>query len=757
MVTKVLLNGVSTPVPGIYGLPQYAPPNEGTPRGKILAIVGDFPQLVTDEPAVFSSQRAFLDFFGDDPDFNLFASIAWRPDADPRLGGSPPVVILANTYSSVRAALSLVDTTGAASVRLTAVKAGQRGNLLSALLGPQNPAALAEFIVNVPGGTSKTFTNVGTGKLLTLSTNSVFLDFATAGLAGALRAPLFKAGSADPVGEFDAVWWRSALPSNASYSPEPAVSGPIIFSADGEPVAAIEITVSGINKATGLSDSEVVTLPAASSPSIATVKSFFGAVTIAVGAGSTAVNVIAPSVQISSAMARTAGELANVLNDMPSYLVTVNSPQISTIPIAECDPTPSAVDPVTQAFTRALVGAINFDGTTITAERLLPTTAPADSQATAVTAAGTTVTVADTTGMVAGAYATLGIIGAGSVFYPLWTFQIDSVTDGTTLEAAAAIPFGLSGLGAALSIRYYPPTALVGPPVSALSPLFFTGGSEGTLVNRDAAIEALRPLAPSVVCGFEESPAMRNSALANCLHMAGAGAGECNAWVPIGVSEATTRSGLKALNVELNSRHISTVLPQEILVRTPGGDRRWLSPRWEALMFAAAQASVVIGRPLTDKLFRVLAVRQASAFNPDKFAGDLIDAGSVFLRQDPDGFRLVRSRTTHMINSAVALAEVSSNESVYWSIRDMRSFLRFLVGENSTEVAPGSLRTLAIQRLRLQRANKVIADFVEDSVKLVISNSGDITRVMYRMTPLVGRNFVVLSPYVETVDFEVTA
>lgn len=314
-----------------------------------------------------------------------------------------------------------------------------------------------------------------------------------------------------------------------------------------------------------------------------------------------------------------------------------------------------------------------------------------------------------------------------------------------TGDAVKAVVLATAMPYSAIGDHAYRWTALANLRVDALSSTPLGGGATGltTSLSRAACFEALRLTETSVLAVLSQDATIIQDAHAHAAYMAGAGARECNVWA--GAEADQTIEQLNTLTVAYNSRHIAFTA-QEIRVLDRNGNRRWLSPMWQALQLAAMQCCVRIGAPLTFKRPRVLDVRSNAAWDGTIDADALLDAGVVTYSRDNLGFKVTRSITTYRASDDINQVEVSANESAYWSIRDLRAYMLGVIGTSNVEVDPRGLLGLAVDRLRYQAQSKIIARYVENSAYAETSAAGDATRIGYEYNVVVPNNFLILEP-----------
>lgn len=167
--------------------------------------------------------------------------------------------------------------------------------------------------------------------------------------------------------------------------------------------------------------------------------------------------------------------------------------------------------------------------------------------------------------------------------------------------------------------------------------------------------------------------------------------------------------------------------------------------RWTALALAVMQAATPPATPLTHKRFKsiVYGVYNSQIENPINFANEAIRKGLVLLTPSAPGrYWVERSVTTFLsIPNHPFFTEVSANESINVSLRDLRAFLREVIGSKATASVRNDVQRLIESRLSAQRDNQIIANFRNVNVTLV----GDVLNVSYELAAQEPLNFIVVT------------
>lgn len=167
--------------------------------------------------------------------------------------------------------------------------------------------------------------------------------------------------------------------------------------------------------------------------------------------------------------------------------------------------------------------------------------------------------------------------------------------------------------------------------------------------------------------------------------------------------------------------------------------------RWTALALAVLQGSTPPATPLTRKQLsaNVDAVRNTQVPLPATVANEAIRKALVILTPNLlQRFWIERSVTSYLTSpSHPVFTEVSANESVNVSLRDLRAYLQGTIGSKASAALAGDVKQLVESRLAAQRENLIIAGFRNVKVSLV----GDLLNVSYELAAMQPLNFIVVT------------
>lgn len=208
---------------------------------------------------------------------------------------------------------------------------------------------------------------------------------------------------------------------------------------------------------------------------------------------------------------------------------------------------------------------------------------------------------------------------------------------------------------------------------------------------------------------------------------------ERNAWVASAANESL--SDLNARAKALNNRNIALV-GQSLRLTSPTGEAVTRPPMWLALMLAGMQAGSPIATPLTRKAPNVLDV--FGAWDANRDAAEAIRSGVSALSRGPLGWRVERSVTTWLRDDNPIYSEVSANESVNASVRDLRAGLDGFIGEPNRSLTANRIKSIVEARLNRQVLDGVIKNFRN----VVLEDLGDTLRVNYEVAAVEPLNFI---------------
>jgi hypothetical protein len=174
-------------------------------------------------------------------------------------------------------------------------------------------------------------------------------------------------------------------------------------------------------------------------------------------------------------------------------------------------------------------------------------------------------------------------------------------------------------------------------------------------------------------------------------------------------------------------------------VTNPQGVIQTLEPKYFALICAAMQAGTPVATPLTRKRPDVVDVLGAWIANRD--VTDAIKAGVCALTSDNLGWRIERSVTTWIKDDNPIYSEVSANESINTSVRDLRNALDIYIGDRNLNITSSRIQGIVSARLDQQVTDGIIKAYKN----IVLENLGDTLKVNYTVAAVEPLNFISIT------------
>lgn len=275
-------------------------------------------------------------------------------------------------------------------------------------------------------------------------------------------------------------------------------------------------------------------------------------------------------------------------------------------------------------------------------------------------------------------------------------------------------------------------------PVGTLLGSNLVGGSLGSLSSSDwqSALDALLYKQVNIVVAYTDDISIHQLVKAHCEKASIEAGLERNAWCGTGAGLTLNQIYAQYVKV-LNDRNCAVVGQSPVVLIN--GEKKTLQPKALAFFMACLQASLGVATPLTRKQPRIFATIQA--FDPESEASLAIQKGIVILNGQDRGLKVERSITTWLKDNNPFYTEVSANESINLSLRDLRLFLDSEIGSKSTVAQKDNVQRLTINRLGFQRDSGLILDFKDVSVK----QAGDVISIVYAMAGVEPLNFITIT------------
>jgi len=282
-----------------------------------------------------------------------------------------------------------------------------------------------------------------------------------------------------------------------------------------------------------------------------------------------------------------------------------------------------------------------------------------------------------------------------------------------------------------------------GAPSNTTSPIFLSGGIEGTtsFANWQAALNWLKQIRVNSVVALTGDPAVHAAVDAHCAYMGGIGRSERDGFVGLlntGLTAVPTKAEAKTQIIDLNSRHIRACAQAVDRFNTQGV-RTTFPPYFTAAVAAGMQAGSPVGTSLTFKQPNVLNFSQDTSWNPADDAEELIQAGLLFMENvEGVGRRWVRNVTTHLSSNNLAFIEGSVNEAANYSVYTFRTAMEYAVGRKGFAGTVNAAGGVAIGELGLLVDEGILVQYRSLDIELI----ADVLEVSVEIAPVIPINFV---------------
>ena len=334
----------------------------------------------------------------------------------------------------------------------------------------------------------------------------------------------------------------------------------------------------------------------------------------------------------------------------------------------------------------------------------------------------------------------------------------DCKTSATTVRAdlqAAIDWFNGNAEGYVTATR----VAGAGEPPAPLAFTFMSGGSDGTTTNADwaSAFEVLQSVDVQWVTPVSGDAAIHAMADSHVAFMSTVGRKERRAVV--GSAANTSDTDAIAAAKALNSDRTSLVHLGHYNYNAAG--KLVLFPAYiSAALISGMFAGVNPGTPLTNKTIKVRGLERKLR-NPTD-TDQLIKGGVLCLEDTEQGYKVVKSISTWLVNSNYNRVEQSTGWAVDFVARNIRNALDVLRGakgnplvlSRAASIAETTLRELA--REEPQGPGVIVGNAQSPAYRNIkASLEGDVLRVDFECSPVIPVNYVLATIY--AVPFSGTA
>lgn len=280
---------------------------------------------------------------------------------------------------------------------------------------------------------------------------------------------------------------------------------------------------------------------------------------------------------------------------------------------------------------------------------------------------------------------------------------------------------------------------------------FLSGGSDGTSSISDwtDAFEALQSVDVQWVTPVSGDAAIHAMADAHCAFMSNVARKERRAIVGMGLS--TTDSAAIDAAKALNSDRTSLVHIGHYNYDETGALR--LYPAYiSAALLSGAFAGVSPGTPLTNKTIRVQGLERELRNPIDTDV--LINGGVLCLENTGQGYKVVQSISTWLVNDNYNRVEVSCGVAMDFVTRNVREALDVLRGQKgnplvlsrAVSIVQSTLRALAQEE---PQGPGVLAGDIDSPAyrNIRAALDGDVLRVEFECSPVIPVNYVLVTIY----------
>lgn len=307
-------------------------------------------------------------------------------------------------------------------------------------------------------------------------------------------------------------------------------------------------------------------------------------------------------------------------------------------------------------------------------------------------------------------------------------------------------------LNSALISAEFSTGASGGAPSNTASPLFLSGGTEGTTTQSDwqAGLNFLKQLRVNSIVVMSHDAAVHAALKTHIAYMCGPGKNERDGFVGLlnaGGTALPTKAEIKSQIVALNTRHLRAVA-QSVTKFNSAGERTTFNPAYAAAHAAGMQAGSEVGVSLTRKFVDVLKFDQDTGWNPLDDANEMISAGLLFIEKiDGVGNRWVRNVTTHLSSDNIAYSEGSVNEATNYAVYNFRTTMEAFVGKKGFSGVEGDVKTEAVNRLGELLDEEVITSWRSLNVSIA---SADVLEIAVEIAPVAPINFIPITIHLVT-------
>lgn len=304
----------------------------------------------------------------------------------------------------------------------------------------------------------------------------------------------------------------------------------------------------------------------------------------------------------------------------------------------------------------------------------------------------------------------------------------------------------------ALLIATRPPGA--GLPPAPLSFTYLSGGSDGVTTNTQwgNAFTTLQSVDVQWLTPISSDQGIVAMADAHVQYMSTVGRKERRAicGMALGTTDAQAIAAALALNSDRTSLVHIGYYDYDVTNQLTG--LQLYPPYMAAAVVAAAFSGVNPGTPLTNKSLTLRGLER-SLLNPTN-TDPLIVGGVLCIESTPNGYKVVKSISTWLVNSNYDKVEQSVGWAIDFTVRNVRDGLDVLRGQKNTPITLSRAVSITESKLRLLSIPEPQGPGVltGDANNPPYSNikafaAGDVLGVSFVCSPVVGVNFIPVTLY----------
>lgn len=288
------------------------------------------------------------------------------------------------------------------------------------------------------------------------------------------------------------------------------------------------------------------------------------------------------------------------------------------------------------------------------------------------------------------------------------------------------------------------------PAVTAWTSL--SGASDGTITNNEwaNAFGVLQTVDAQWVCVASANAAVYAMADTHVQYMSTVGRKERRAIV--GMDLNTTDEAAITQAQALNSDRTSLVHIGHYNINQASGELTLYPAYITAAMIAGAFAAVSPGTPLTNKTINVSGLERYLR-NPTD-TDRLITGGVLCTEKTPNGYKVVQSISTWLVNTKFNRREQSCGAALDYAVRAVREALDPLRGSKNDPITMSRAITIATTTLNAlaipepQGPGVLVGDKNSPAFKNVTASvTGDALSVSFQCSPVIPANYITVTVY----------